>query len=219
MGVMSTPRWRYVLFDLDGTLVDTIALIVGSYEHALRTVLGRAVDEDTVRGWIGRPLRDNFSAVDPERWEELCLAYLEWNTAHTADLLRRYDGVEAMLEALAGDGVRTGVVTSKRRESALRALELAGLSERIPLLTTMADTDVHKPHPEPLWHGLAKVGGSAAQAVYVGDAVVDIDAARAAGMDSVAVRWGSGTPEALAAAGPDVLCDTLTELTAVLLGT
>ena len=87
---MSPADHRVALFDLDGTLVDSVPLIIASYQHALTTVLGRPGDEAVVRSWIGRPLIDAFVEVSPERAQELFDCYSAWNLAHTAESLRAF---------------------------------------------------------------------------------------------------------------------------------
>ena len=217
-GTSPGPRWRTVLFDLDGTLADTIPLIVASYQHAFRTVLGEEVDEVRARAWIGRPLLPALLEESPEHGHALDRAYREWNLANTDRLIRRYDGVPELLDALTAAGLTTAVVTSKRRETARLALAGVGVDHLVDVVAALEDTDRHKPHPAPLLHGAARLGVAPGGCVYVGDAVVDVLAARAAGMGAVAVTWGAGDAEALAAAGPDLVVDDVGALVAFLLG-
>ena len=118
---------------------------------------------------------------------------------------------------LAGAGVRLGAATSKRRGSAAEALRLAGLDTYLDVLVTLEDTDEHKPDPAPLLLAVERLGGSPAESTYVGDAVVDVQAARRAGMGAVGVTWGAGTWADVVAAEPDVVVDTVEELRAALL--
>jgi pyrophosphatase PpaX len=212
------PRWATVLFDLDGTLADTIPLIVASYQHAFRTVLAEEVEEARARAWIGRPLLPALLEERPEHGHELDRVYREWNLANTSRLIRRYGGVPEMLRALAAEGVRCAVATSKRRETAGLALDAVGIADLVNVVAALEDTTRHKPAPEPLLHAAAAMGADPATCVYVGDAVVDVMAARAAGMAAVAVTWGAGEPGSLAASAPDAVVDTMAELTAYLLG-
>lgn len=208
-------RWAHALFDLDGTLANTIELIIGSYQHAVREVLGQEVVPAEARDWIGEPLSATFARRYPGFVEELTEAYLVWNQSHMASLLTDYPGIVELLGDLRVAGTRVGVVTSKRRASAERTLSLVGLE--IPVLIAMEDTATHKPEPGPLLAAIDALGISAGEAVYIGDAVVDVLAARAAGLASVAVTWGAGLPAALETARPDVMVDTVAELRDVLL--
>lgn len=213
---MKRPAWPTVLFDLDGTLADTIHLIVESYNHTLATI-GLHRDPDEIRSWIGRSLVETFEDVDPVRAPELDRTYREWNLAHTDRLIRRYAGVPELLSALAEAGATMGVVTSKRRATAARAMVAVGIEGMLPILAGLEDTSTHKPDPAPLRHALDQLGADPADCVYVGDAAVDVLAARAAGMASVAVTWGAGLRPTLVAADPDHLVDGVDELAGLLL--
>ncbi len=214
----STPRWPVVVFDLDGTLVDTIGLIVASYQHAFTTVLGREEDETVIRSWIGQPLIRGFRSIDPVRADELFATYLDWNRANTERLIRRYAGIDTLLADLAAAGVRVAAATSKLRGPAKDAVRLTGLDTHLDVLVTMEDTDAHKPDPAPLLLAVERLGSTVGDAVYVGDAVVDVRAARNAGMAAVGVTWGAGTREAVVGSVPDVVADTVDQLRAALLG-
>jgi pyrophosphatase PpaX len=212
-----SSRWPSVVFDLDGTLVDTIGLIIDSYQHAFATVLGAPEDEAVIRGWIGQPLIRAFRQRSPERADELFATYVDWNNANTERLIRRYAGMDGLLADLAAAGVGLAAATSKRRGSAESALRLTGLDAYVSILVTLEDTTEHKPDPAPLLLAVERLGGRPGEAVYVGDAVVDVQAARRAGMAAVAVTWGAGTRDDVVAAEPDVVADTVEELRSALL--
>lgn len=211
------PRWPVVFFDLDGTLADTIPLIIASYQHAFREVLAEEVPDDRARAWIGRPLLDALLEESPTHGEELDRVYREWNLANTERLIRAFEGVPELLAALDAAGVRCAIVTSKRRETARLALRHVGIEDRIEVVGALEDTLAHKPAPEPLLHGAEVLGVDPAECVYVGDATVDLLAARAAGMAAIGVTWGAGVRDELLALEPDALCDTVGELQDVLL--
>ncbi len=202
---MTSPRWTTAVFDLDGTLADTIHLIVESYQYAFRTVLGREEDPTVIRSWIGRPLINAFRDHSPEHADELYATYLQWNADNTERLIRGYDGVREVLADLRAAGVRVGVATSKRRESAQQAMDILGLSEHVENLVAMEDTERHKPDPTPILLCLERLGRGSNDAVYVGDAVVDVLAGKAAGVDTLAVTWGAGTTESLHGVRPTVV--------------
>ncbi|MGW5237568.1 HAD family hydrolase [Monashia sp. NPDC004114] len=215
---MTSPRWTTAVFDLDGTLADTINLIVESYQHAFRSILGREEDPAVIRSWIGRPLISAFHDHSPEHAEELYETYLAWNADNTERLIRGYDGVRDLLRDLTESGVHVAVATSKRRESAQQAMDLLGLSEFVEVLVAMEDTERHKPDPTPLLLALQRMGRSSNDSVYVGDAVVDVLAGKAAGMDTIAVTWGAGLPEALHGVRPSAIANSADELRGALLG-
>lgn len=216
---MSSPRWSAVLFDLDGTLVDTIGLILASYDHAIRTVLGDIdYPPEQARAWIGRPLRDGLAETYPEHALALEEAYRPWNLENSERLTRRYPGIEDMLRAVLDEDIRVGVVTSKRLEPAQAGLRHAGIDGLIDVVASLESTDRHKPDPAPLLHGAARLSTPTGRCAYVGDAVVDVLAATAAGMASIAVTWGAGDRRALADAQPEHVVDDAASLSRLLLG-
>jgi pyrophosphatase PpaX len=214
-----TPRWHTVIFDLDGTLINTIDLIVSSYQYAFRTVLGHEYPEAEIRSWIGKSLRESLTNTCPDKGEDLFAAYIEWNQAHLATMADPYPGIPELLTELHEFKVQTGIASSKRFRSAQETLEVVGLEGVVPLLVTHDDVVDHKPHPAPLLLAAKKLECPVEETVYIGDALVDVQAAQAAGMDSIAVTWGAGVREELVDAGPTILVDTVAELRDILLGT
>ena len=212
------PRWPVVIFDLDGTLADTVNLIVESYQHAFRTVMGREEDPDVIRSWIGRPLSSAFRDHAPEHADQLYATYLSWNADNTERLIRSYEGARDVLVALNEAGAKVGVATSKRRESAQQAMDLLGLSPHVSALVALEDTELHKPEPAPLLLAMERLGEShPSRAAYVGDAVVDVLAGKAAGMATIAVTWGAGVRANLDKVRPDGIATTPPELRDLLL--
>ena len=213
---MVTPRWPCVIFDLDGTLADTIDLIIACYDHALNSVLGLRADPAVARTWIGRTLTSTFAESWPDRAEELAEAYRAFNRIHTPTMVTAYPGIPELLADLRSGGVVAGIATSKGREVADRTIHYAGID--LPVTVSASETDRHKPNPEPLWLARDLLGMAGRPAVYIGEALVDVQAAQAAGMDGIAVTWGAGEPDALRAASPTAVASTVAELRALLLG-
>lgn len=214
---MPHKRWSIVLFDLDGTLANTVPAIVASYTHAWASV-GRHITPEEILPTIGRTLRDVFTEQDPAHAAELEATYIAHNMVHLPELVEPYDGMVELATDLLASGVTTGVVTSKRTNAAELTMWCVGLPGDLPLLCSMEDTDAHKPDPTPLLLGMTKAGGCPEQTLYVGDAVVDLQAAKAAGMAGIGVTWGAGNPEELRAQPSVAVVDTVDELRALLLG-
>lgn len=202
---MSESRWPSVVFDFDGTLADTIAIIVDAFRHSTTTVLGWAEDDDTIRAGIGRTLADRMREIDPERAAELEGVYVPFMAAELPRRVSAYPGMVELVTDLRAAGVRVGVATSRRRAQTAAALAALGLDRHIEVLVALEDTEIHKPQPDPLLLACSRLGVDPTSSVYVGDAVVDVRAAQAAGMSSVAVTWGAGVDGVLAAAGPSHL--------------
>jgi pyrophosphatase PpaX len=204
--------WRPAvwLFDFDGTLADSVELIMASFRHATAEVLGTVPDDDVLRAGIGRPLIDQMRALDPDRAQELFDVYVEHNVAWHDRLLRPYPGVDALLARLRADGRRLGVVTSKRRPTAELGLRLLGL-DGFETVIGWEDTDAHKPGPEPVLCALERMGAAPQDAIFVGDSAWDVRAGRAAGVATAAVLWGVGGREELEAEHPDLVFETAGE--------
>jgi pyrophosphatase PpaX len=212
-GARAAPRsWRAVVFDLDGTLLDSVPLIVASHRHALQAVLGRDEPDEVLRAGIGKPLIEQMRAFDPDRADDLFAAYQAWNLEATPRYVRWFDGVPELLERLRDAGLRLGVATSKMRTSVDLAFRTVPPPVEFDAIVTLEDTTTHKPDPAPLLHALAGLGAPPAQALYVGDAVVDIEAARAAGCAAVGVTWGAGVAADLHAAAPLAVVETTAAL-------
>ncbi|WP_047866242.1 HAD-IA family hydrolase [Rubrobacter aplysinae] len=210
MGQKRETPLSAVLFDFDGTLVDTTELIHQSMRHATSAVLGRDYPRERLLNGVGTPLPEQMKAFDPERVDELLESYRSHQEAHHDELIKEFPGVEKALSRLQEAGLDLGVVTSKRRASVDQALEtFPGLGRVVDRFVTMEDTTEHKPRPEPLLRGLQMLGATREEAVYVGDAPYDVAAAKAAGLVSVAVSWGAFPHESLREAGPDHLSEDI----------
>lgn len=215
--MMSSPRFETVVFDLDGTLIDTIPLILESHRHAVREVLGRDLPDEVLLAGIGRPLLDQMRELDPDRAEQLLESYRAWNHANTERLLRPFAGISELLLDLDAAGVALGVVTSKSRVAVDLAFQIIPPAVTFDAVVTMEDTERHKPRPDPILAALERMGRTPATAAYVGDAPWDLIAARAAGVAAVAVTWGAATRARLEQEEPDAVADTPAELRELLL--
>jgi len=208
-------RFPVVLFDLDGTLVDSGAIILASFQHAARTVLDREVPAGEILARVGgTSLREQMRAIDPERVDDLVSVYREHN-APLAETLEAFEGILEVVEKLHDEGRRLGVVTAKRRESLDLALARIPLEPYLDVIVASEDTDRHKPDPDPLLEALRRLRATPAEAAYVGDSPFDVRAAKAAGLFMVGVTWGRiHGPEALE--GADVIVESAEELVGVL---
>jgi len=216
--VTRTAGFDPILFDLDGTVVDTVVLIRESHRHAVRTVLGRELSDERLVANVGKPLLEQMEAFSPEHAAELYRVYREWNHAHTAELIAAYDGIAPLLERLSAAGRRLGLVTSKSRDAVELAFASLPVGDYFDTVVSADDSVRHKPDPEPLRVALDRLGRTANGGCYVGDSPFDIQAGQRAGMATIAVTWGFFGRDDLEAVGPDIVCETAAELGQVLLG-
>jgi len=198
-------RITTVLFDLDGTLIDSIRLIIDSYHHTLAAHgIPPRTDEEWLAG-IGTPLTVQFSdwAHDPGTLQAMVATYREYNLAHHDSRVTAYPGVVAMVHALRAREVRLGLVTSKNTPGARRGLRLIGIEETMEVIVGADDVRHPKPHPEPIHLAMDRLGVAAESTIYVGDSLHDMRSGRAAGVRTGAVLWGPFAREHLTQAEPD----------------
>lgn len=214
-----------VLFDLDGTLVDTIPLIFACYAHTLAVHLpGYDPGRRTIVGNLGRSLDDILfdyakaaGAADPASLSRTMLGtYRSFQRANLERMIRPYDGVRETLAGLRARGLTLGVVTSKVEWAARECYEHYGLGEFLSVHVFHDDTARHKPDPEPLLLAASKGGLDVARTAYVGDSVHDMMAGKAAGMRAIGALWGPSGREELERAGADDLATTPADLLAIL---
>ena len=207
-------RFRIVLFDLDGTLIDSGPIILASMQHAVRTVLGREIPADELGLTIGgQGIVAQMQAIDAERAEALLGAYKVHNDG-LHETLEAFDELLAILPGLAAEGRKLGIVTAKRHRTVGLAFDrFSALADAFDVVIAHEDTERHKPHPDPVLLAVERLGGEPDEAVYVGDSPFDIGAAKAAGVFAVAVGWGGIHPdERLLAEEPDAFVRTPQEL-------
>ncbi|HXF98399.1 MAG TPA: HAD-IA family hydrolase [Gaiellaceae bacterium] len=211
-------RFPVVLFDLDGTLIDSGPIILASLQHAVRTVLERDIAYEELAATVGgQGLVAQMRALDPERVDDLVEAYRVHNDP-LHETLQAFEGMLAVLPRLRAEGRRLGVVTAKRRRTVRLAFaRFPELESQFDAVVTYEDTERHKPDPDPLLAALERLDARPAEAAYVGDSPFDIQAAKAAGAFAVAVGWGGiHSDERLLAEEPDAFVRAPEELLDVL---
>jgi pyrophosphatase PpaX len=210
-------RYPAVLFDLDGTLIDSGAMILASLRHATRSVLRREIpDEQLLAAVGGSGLRDQMTVLDAERADELVEAYRVHNEPLHAEL-KGFPSVEPVLAELRAEGRRLAVVTAKRHVTVELAFAVIPLGAYFDAIVGWDDTERHKPHPDPLLAALERLDAEPYEAAYVGDSPFDVAAAKAAGVFAVAAAWGGIHPrERLEAEKPDAIVARPEELLGVL---
>jgi pyrophosphatase PpaX len=183
-------RFPVVLFDLDGTLVDSAAIILGSFHHATETVLRRRFPDEQILAQVGGSnLAHQMQLLDPGHVDELVRVYREHNDPQYSQLVC-FEGMLDVLVRLRDEGRRIGVVTAKRKSTVQRVFEGAGIAGYFDVVVGSDDTERHKPDPEPVLRALELLDVRPADAAYVGDSPFDMAAAKSAGVFAVAVGWG-----------------------------
>lgn len=208
------PALQGVLFDLDGTLLDTHDLILASFRHATRAVLGVQIPDEKLMARVGVPLLDQMGDFtdDPAMQQELVDVYREHNARVHDELVRIFPGVQASVETLREKGLALGVVTSKRSDIARNGLRVFGLEDAFAFVIGSDSCARHKPDPDPVLLGCERLGLDPSVCAYVGDSPFDLQASRAAGTYTVAATWGMFPEAVLLAEHPDAVCRAPKEL-------
>ena len=192
-----------VLFDIDGTLINTIPLIMASHRHTFNKILGWIPPDEEILATIGEPLVTTFDRYG-RQGDQLLAEYIDWSVPRTASHSHLFEGVVPMLEELRTAGFLTGIVTSRRCEGMEVCLEAFGLTALFDVLVCAEDTDFHKPDPAPLLLAMDRLGLTRPdQVLYVGDTLGDLGSALAAGCHFSAVGWTAMDKEAIDRMGPD----------------
>jgi pyrophosphatase PpaX len=208
-------RFPVVLFDLDGTVVDSGGIILASMRHATRTVLAREYTDAELMAKVGGPgLEAQMLALAPDRVDELVRVYRAHNEP-LHETLEAFPGIGDVLAQLREEGRRLGVVTAKRRATVEIAFAKLPLGHLFDTVVGGDETERHKPDPQPLLLGLERLGERPERAAYVGDSPYDMQAANAAGLYAVGVTWGA-IHDRGRLADADIVVDTPGELLDVL---
>ena len=213
------PRTRQiaVLFDLDGTLIDSIGLLLASVREAFDGFEGRAPTEEEWVAGIGTPLAKQLKAYcdTDEQLAAVTARYRTFQRAAHDRLTTAFPGTLEVLGSLAASGHPMGIVTSKSNEMMNRALDLTGIA---PYMATKIGCDscaIHKPDPFPVRMALDELGYEASEAIFVGDSPHDINAGNSAGVISIAALWGPFRRDQLDPANPAHYLADIAELPAL----
>ncbi|MDD2360350.1 MAG: HAD-IA family hydrolase [Syntrophaceticus schinkii] len=202
---------KAILFDLDGTLIDSIPLIRLSFEHTFKH-LGLPWGQGEVLNTIGLPLRDVAKHYAPENYEEFLAVYAEFQVKTQEKLLKPFPEAKRTLNHIQEKGYRTGVVTSKRRKATRESLSLTGLDKYLEVVVAVEDAGRPKPNPDSILKALEQLDIPPAKGVYIGDSIYDIITGKNAGVATIGVTWGIAAKDDLKKQQPDFLVDSWKEL-------
>jgi pyrophosphatase PpaX len=209
-----TRRSPTILFDLDGTLLDSIELILNSARHAFAKLERPWPSDEEWLAGVGIPLFTMFGryARDDDDRAALIAAYREYQFAHHDRLVRCYDGVVDTVRELHERGHQLGIVTSKSEYLALRGLAHVGLARYMDTIVGCDASTRHKPDPEPVRIALHRLGSAPEDAIFVGDSVHDVLAGNAAGVRTFAALWGAFRRQDLEPGCPSVYLERISDL-------
>ncbi|MEC3882739.1 pyrophosphatase PpaX [Halobacillus litoralis] len=203
---------RTILFDLDGTLIDTNELIIASFTHTIEQYSDRSYDREEILDFIGPPLRESLHKVNPDKVEEMVETYRKHNIENHNRYVKAYEGVVETIETLKDQGYKLGIVTTKMRNTVHMGLELTNLDGLFETIITLDDVTNAKPHPEPIVKALNQLDSQASEAMMVGDNTHDIEAGQNAGTKTAGVAWTVKGRKVLDDLNPDYMLDNMRDL-------
>ena len=181
-----------VLFDFDGTIMDTNDVIIGSWQHTYRTLRGEEGDLDYILSTFGEPLEYSMRKTFPEvPVDEAVRVYRDWHRAKFLEMIKLFPGVVEMLEEVKKRGYKTGIATSRVRLTLNQGLEKYDLGKYFDAIVAVEDIEEAKPAPDTILKVLDKLGSKTENAIMIGDSLLDILCARNAGTVSVLVGWSA----------------------------
>jgi pyrophosphatase PpaX len=202
-----------VLFDLDGTIVDTNELIIESFLHVLNDKLAMQITRDQLIPLMGGPLVDQFQYfTGRSNVDQQVADYRKYNLMRHDEMVSVFPYVNEVVQAFAKHGVKMGVVTTKMRDTTKRVLQMFDLLPYMQTIITLDDVVHAKPHPEPVQRALAALQAEPTETVMVGDSSFDIISAQQAGVWSAGVAWSLKGATALAVYHPDWMLNDMRDL-------
>jgi pyrophosphatase PpaX len=205
-----------ILFDLDGTLIDTNELIISTYLHTLEKYFPGKYTRKAVLPFLGPTLHEVFGEMDPDRVEEMVLDYRTYNLANHDRLVKEFVGVMETIETLKKKGYKLAIVTTKREDVAFKGLRLMKLDSFFDVMVAYDHVKKVKPDPEPIYLALEKLDSKPEEALMVGDNFHDVLAGKNAGTKTAGVAWTIKGRDYLAKYEPDYMLENMTDLLTIL---
>ena len=202
---------RTILFDLDGTLIDTNQLIVASFKHTFEHFKLDFTDEEIIE-FNGPPLVETFKKIDPVRADEMVATYRAHNYQYHDQYVTAFPNVLETLETLKRHDIKMGVVTTKLTQGVEMGLQKTGLTGFFDSIVTLDDVTHAKPHPEPVLKAMKELRGESGTTIMVGDNSHDIESGHNAGVRTAAVSWAQKGRDRLLTYEPTYMLEKMTDL-------
>lgn len=206
---------KALLFDFDGTLLDTNELIIQSFMHIFDEKFPGQYTKDDCIPLIGPSLRQTFERLTPNEVDEMIAKYREWNEAHHDELVKEYDGVVETLQQLHAMGIRLVIVSSKVHVNIVKGLQVLGVAELFEYIVGADDVEHVKPHPEPIEKALKYLQLSKDEVIMVGDNSHDIEGGQNAGVKTAGVSWTIRGEAYLQTFNPDYMLTTMSDIISI----
>lgn len=202
---------RTVLFDLDGTILDSNELIIKSFEYTFKKY-NFTFTEEELKEFNGPPLIDTFAKINPGYEEEMVKVYREHNHDIHEQYVKLFPNVIETIEELQKNDINMGIVTAKMRVAVDLGMELTGLDQYFETIVAVDDVTHSKPHPESVIKAMNELNGTAETTIMVGDNYHDILAGKNAGVKTAGVAWTHKGEEYLASYNPTYMLQDMKDL-------
>ena len=201
-----------LLFDFDGTLLDTNELIIQTFQYVLGNHYPGKYERIDILPFLGPTLYESFDSVEPEKTEQLIEEYRAWNKSMHDELSIEFDGVSETMRLLKTAGMKMAIVSTKRKDMIMRGLELLDVEGVFDEVIAMDDVTKTKPDPEPILLALERLGANADEALMIGDNYHDIVGGQNAGVRTAGVAWSAKGEAFLQTFNPDYMLQHISEL-------
>ncbi|RKD21815.1 hypothetical protein BEP19_14470 [Ammoniphilus oxalaticus] len=212
-------KYETVLFDLDGTLIDTNELIITTFLHVLGIHLPGQYTRDDIISHMGQTLAEQMGRYGGEELRDTLIeAYRDYNLKIHDEYVKEFERVNDTLEQLQSLGVTMGIVTTKQRKTAEMGAKLFGIDQYMNAFVAFESTKKHKPNPDPVLKGIELTAADPQTTIMIGDSQYDIQAAQEAGIDSAGVAWSMKGPDFLKQFNPTYILNDMADLIPIIKG-
>lgn len=209
---------KALLFDFDGTLLDTNELIIQTFQTVLGNHYPGRFERIDILPFLGPTLMETFDSIDAEKTEQFIQEYRAWNSSMHDELASEFDGVSETLNLLKTAGMKMAIVSTKRNDMVMRGLRLLDVEGVFDVVIGMDDVTHTKPHPEPILLALEKLGVDKSEALMIGDNYHDIDGGKNAGVKTAGVAWSAKGEAFLQNYHPDYMLHHISDLLRIIKG-
>ncbi|MFC5602414.1 pyrophosphatase PpaX [Sporosarcina koreensis] len=201
-----------LLFDFDGTLLDTNELIIQTFQTVLNTHYPGRYEREDILPFLGPTLRETFESIDPEKTEQLMAEYRTWNIANHDAFATEFDGVSETLRQLKNAGFKMAIVSTKRNDMVMKGLQLIKAEDLFDTVVGLDDVQHAKPHPEPLLLAMERLNSTPEETMMIGDNMHDILGGKNAGVRTAGVAWSAKGEQFIQAQDPDFVLQHISDL-------
>jgi pyrophosphatase PpaX len=205
-----------VLFDLDGTLIDTNELIISSFLHTFEYYYPNQYKREDVLPFLGPTLRETFETLDASKVDDMIATYRTYNLAHHDTLVTEFPTVLETVKVLKETGYKVGIVTTKLSDVVMKGLKLTKLDSYFDVIVALDHVKKAKPDPEPIIKALEQLSSKPEEAIMVGDNYHDILAGKNAGTQTAGVAWTIKGRDYLEQFEPDYILEEMADLLEIL---